>query len=500
MSGRVSLVGAGPGDPGLLTRRGAEVLARAEVVIHDRLASPEVVALAPPEAERIYVGKDPNASSTPQERIEALLVEHARAGKRVVRLKGGDPFVFGRGGEEALTLREAGIPFEVVPGVTAGIAAPAYAGIPVTHRAVAVGCAFFTGHEDPTKAENQLNLESLARPGTTGIFYMGRKNLPRLAGRLLELGRDPSTPVALVEWGTHPHQRTVTGTLGDIVEVADAAAIRPPCITLVGEVVELREQLSWFEGRPLFGRCVAVTRARAQASGLAADLKDLGASVLEAPAIRVADPEDPAALQAAAADPSGYDWVLFTSTNSVARFMDAVEAAGGDARRLAGAQLVAIGGGTEAALRGRGLRADLVPESSQSEGVLAALEGKVEAGARVLLPRAAVAREVLPETLREWGAQVDVVEAYRTECVPPDELAVQAFAEQKVDMVTFTSSSTVKNFHETLGRHHPRGYKVAAIGPITARSAEALGYPVDVVADEASVEGLVQAVREALAP
>lgn len=497
--GHVALVGAGPGDPGLLTLRGKQLLEAADAVVYDRLAHPSLVELAPPDAKRIYVGKNPNGRSTPQEEIEATLLDLAREGLRVVRLKGGDPFVFGRGGEEALTLRDAGIPFEVVPGVTAGVAVPAYAGIPVTHRAVAVGVSFFTGHEDPTKEETQLNLASLSRPGTTGVFYMGRRRLPQIVETLKGLGRAGETPAAVISWGTLPEQRSVTATLDTIVAAVEREGIGAPCITVVGEVVELRDSLAWWEKRPLFGRRIAVTRARAQASGLVRELESLGAEVVEAPAIRVASPEDPEPLARACREVGGYGWVIFTSPNGVEAFFRALAEDGGDARRLAGTRVGVIGSGTADALARHGVVADVVPERFVAEGLLEALEPAMGEGERVLIPRAAVARDVLPDTLRERGHAVDVVEAYRTECVDPDAATRRLFEEGAVDLVTFTSSSTVKNFHRTLGEGAPRRFKVASIGPITSSTARDLGYEVDLEAAESSIPGLVRCLVEELA-
>ncbi len=489
----VYLVGAGPGDPGLLTCRGDELLRTADAVVYDRLAHPALLARTRPDARKVYVGKIPGKEQTPQEEIHRILAELAGEGLSVVRLKGGDPFVFGRGGEEALYLLERGIAFEVVPGVTAGIAVPAYAGIPVTHRAVAVGVSFFTGHEEPGKEESQLHLEGLARPGTTGVFYMGRRNLGRLVGELLRLGRAPETPAAIVSWGTRPEQRTVVATLSTLEAKAAEAGLEPPCITVIGEVVALREQLAWYERRPLSGTTVAVTRARAQASELADRLRDLGAAVLETPAIRIEAPEDPEPLRQAARRVGEYRWVIFTSTNGVERFFQELRAAGRDTRALGTAQVAAIGPGTAARLASEGVVADLVPERFQAEGVLKALEGRVAPGDRVLLPRAREARDVLPKGLADRGVEVEVVEAYRTVPEPPEPEVEAAFAEGRVDLVTFASSSTVRNFDAALGRH-PRNYRVACIGPITAGTARELGYRVDLEAAASSLDGLVEAL------
>lgn len=496
--GTVYLVGAGPGDPGLLTRRGEALLRSCEALVYDRLGTEQLLDLAPPEAVRVYVGKQPGKNAATQDEIHAALLEQARAGRSVVRLKGGDPFVFGRGSEEALVLREAGIPFEVVPGVTSGIAAPAYAGIPVTHRAMAVGVTFFTGHEDPTKGESQLNLDSLARAGTTGVFYMGRKNLPKIAARLMELGRSPDTPVAMIEWGTYPRQRTVTATLGTAAAVAEAEGVRPPVITVVGEVASLRERISWFEDRPLAGRCVAVTRARAQASKLADRLRELGARVLEAPTIRIADPEDPAALREAAAKVGEFSWLVLASPNAAARFFGALGETGADARALAGVRVAVAGRATARALEGYGIRADLVPEPAGAEGLVKALERELSEGDRVLVPRSAIGREELLQGLRDAGATVVAVDAYRTVRVEVPSEIRQAFLDGEVDAVAFASASSVENFHAELADAGAGRYKVAVIGPTTAAKAEELGYAPDVVAEEAHLEGLVAAVVRGL--
>ena len=391
----VFLVGAGPGDPGLLTLRAVELLGSADVVLYDRLIPPGALRHARPEAELVYVGKQGGGPQMPQQEIDRLLVEHGRAGRRVVRLKGGDPFVFGRGGEEALVLREAGIEFEIVPGITAGVAAPAYAGIPVTHRELASGVAFVTGHEDPEKPETALDWAALARfPGTL-VFYMGVRALPRIAERLQAEGRPADEPVAVVERGTLPGQRTVLATLADVAE--KAAGIRAPAVTLVGPVAALREDLAWLERRPLHGRTIAVTRARAQASPLAARLRALGADVIEAPAIRTES------LAAEVPDLGGYDLLVVSSPNGARELLERLFEDGRDARALAGVQVAAMGPGTARALAERGVKADVVPERSVAEGMVEAL-ADVRAR-RVLLARGKEGRDVLPDALRERGAE-----------------------------------------------------------------------------------------------
>ncbi len=498
-NGLVSLIGAGPGDPGLLTQRGAEALAAADVVVYDYLANPALLALAPPGAERIYVGKMAGCHKLSQDEINALLVERGRAGQRVARLKGGDPFVFGRGGEEALALVEAGVPFEVVPGVTSAVAAPAYAGIPVTHRGLASSFAVVTGHEDPTKEESALDWARLATATDTLVFLMGVGNLPHIVEQLLAHGRPADTPAALVRWGTMPGQQAVGGTLADIVDRVEAAGLKPPAVTVVGPVAGLRDRLRWFEDRPLFGQRVLVTRTRQQASALSARLRALGAEAVELPTIRIAPPEDWAPLDAAIAELPGYDWIIFTSVNGVGYFWERLEAAGLDARTLHGVRLAAIGPATAAELAAHGLRADHVPDEYVAEAVAAGL-GDV-GGQRVLLPRADIARPALARLLREGSADVVEIAAYRTlrPEADPGELGDLL---ARVTVATFTSSSTARNLAamaRDAGLDLPRalaGATVACIGPITANTARELGLAVDVVADEYTIDGLVEAILD----
>jgi uroporphyrinogen III methyltransferase/synthase len=495
--GRVYLVGAGPGDPGLLTVRAVELVARADVVVHDRLIPAAALDGARADAEVVDVGKRPGEARTSQAEIQALLVERARAGKLVVRLKGGDPFVFGRGGEEAEALREAGVEYEVVPGVTAGVAAPAYAGIPVTHRDAASAVAFVTGHEDPEKAES-LDWAALARfPGTL-VLYMGVRQLPAIAKRLVEAGRPADEAAAVIERGTLPGQRTVTGTLGDIAERAAAAGIGPPAITVVGPVARLRERLAWLERRPLHGRTVAVTRARAQASELAARLRALGAAVVEAPAIRI-DPLSPDLP-----DLATYDLVCLTSPNGVRLLFDRLREGGApageetdgdrrplrDARAFAGTTVAAIGPGTARALRDRGVEADVVPERSVAEALVEALRDVPVR--RALVARAREARDVVPDALRERGAEVDVVELYETVAEPLDGDALAAA--RTADYVTFTSSSTVRFFLAAAGGRP--GGRVVSIGPVTSATLREHGIEPDVEATRHDVDGVVAALLE----
>ena len=482
MTGRVHLVGAGPGDPGLLTLRAAELIAEADVILHDRLIPPEALAGARPDAEIVYVGKEGGGPQMAQEDIDRLLVERASAGAVVVRLKGGDPFVFGRGGEEALVCRAAGIPFEVVPGITAGVAAPAYAGIPVTHRDLASGVAFVTGHEDPAKPDSALDWPALAAfPGTL-VFYMGVRALPRIAERLVAGGRAPAEPVAVVERGTLPGQRTLLATLADVAERAAAEGIRAPAVTVVGPVAALREQLAWLEARPLHGRTVAVTRARAQASALAARLRTLGATVVEAPAIRTQP------LPAALPDLGAYDLLCVTSPNGAHELFARLAAADADARALAGLTVAAIGPGTARALGEHGIRPDVVPARAVAEGLVESLAG-IDMR-RALIVRGREGRDVLPDALLERGAEVDIIVLYETVAEPLDEATARAAA--GADYLTFTSASTVRFFVAAAGSL--AGPRIASIGPATSAALREAGVEPDLEADPHTPDGLVAAL------
>ncbi|HEY1853897.1 MAG TPA: uroporphyrinogen-III C-methyltransferase [Solirubrobacterales bacterium] len=491
-AGVVYLVGAGPGDPGLMTARSLQLIASADAVFYDRLIPPGALAGARPDAELVYVGKVPGVPSVPQEEIGERLVAAARAGRSVVRLKGGDPFVFGRGGEEGEALRAAGVEFEVVPGVTAGVAASAYAGIPVTHRDDASAVAFVTGHEDPGKESSAIDWPALARfPGTL-VFYMGVKRLAENAAALISAGRDADEPAAAVERGTWPQQRTVTATLGTIAAAVEREAIGAPALIVVGAVAGRREQLSWLERRPLHGRRVIVTRARAQASGLAATLRELGAEAVELPAIRIEPLLETEPVRAAVAGIEDYSLICLTSPNGVRLLFEALTAAGKDTRALAGATMAAIGPGTARELAAHGIQADIVPERFVAEGLIEALTA-VEVKERiVLIARADTARDVLPAELRERGAEVDVVALYETVREQPDPDAVAAA--QEADYVTFTSSSTVRNLVEALGDRFPAAARVVSIGPVTSETARELGLRVDVEAERHDVDGLLTAL------
>jgi uroporphyrinogen III methyltransferase / synthase len=481
VSGIVYLVGAGPGDPGLLTVRAVELIAAADVVLYDRLIPRAALAHARDDAEIVYVGKEGVGPQVPQEDTHRLLVEHARAGRKVVRLKGGDPFVFGRGGEEALVLREAGIRFEVVPGITAGVAAPGYAGIPVTHRDLASGVAFVTGHErGEGDDDSTIDWAALARfPGTL-VFYMGVRTLPRIAERLVAEGRRPDEQVAVVERGTLPGQRTLVATLADVAERAATEDIRAPAVTVVGAVAGLREQLAWLESRPLHGRTVAVTRARAQASALAERLRALGADVVEAPTIRI----EP--LDAELPDVRTYDLVCVTSPNGAELLLERLR----DARELAGITVAAIGPGTARALRAGRVEPDIVPERAVAEGLVEALADVPVR--RALVARAAEGREVLPDALRARGAEVDVVALYQTVAEPLDDDTREAAA--AADYVLFASASSVRYFVRAAGVEALRGPRVVSIGPATSAELRAQGVEPSLEAEPHTPDGLVEAV------
>ncbi|RYG70927.1 uroporphyrinogen-III C-methyltransferase [bacterium] len=494
MNATVSLVGAGPGDIGLLTIRGLEILKSAEVVVYDALVNPELIDFASDSAEKIYVGKRAGAHSMTQDEINAVLIEKAVQGKSVCRLKGGDPFVFGRGGEEALACYANEIPFEIVPGVTSSIAAPAYAGIPVTHREVATSFAVVTGHTatDDAPPDAIPNADTL-------VFLMGVKALPLIVAKLLGRGDSPEKPVALVRWGTRTEQQTVVGTLATIEAEVAKAKLKAPALIVVGDVVKLREKLRWFDNRPLWGQTVIVTRAREQASSLVEGLRKLGAKVVQCPTIRVEPLESTPILDEEIPLLMRNNWVVFTSTNGVEQFFKKLDSLKLDARVFGPACVAAIGPATASALQKRGIICDYLPESSISENVAAGLLERGAANGRTLVIRAQEGREVLEQKLRESGATVTVAPLYRT--LPDDSNGPEAremIERGEVDWVTFTSSSTVKNFVDALGAEfvaqHRAQFKVAAIGPVTSESAIKFGLQPDVVSQEASVEALAAAL------
>lgn len=499
-AGKIYLVGAGPGDPALLTLRGKECLQQADVVFYDYLANPDLLAHAPANAEKIYVGRRGRGRYLAQEEISRLLIDKAKAGKTVVRLKGGDPFVFGRGGEEAEAIAEADLPFEIVPGVTSAVAVPAYAGIPVTHRTLASAVTFVTGHEDPGKEAEALEWPRLATATGTLVFLMGMKNLPSIVSRLLAEGKPGTTPAAVIRWGTRNEQRTVVGTLNDIADKAAAAGMEPPTVIVIGEVVRLRQHLNWFENRPLFGKRILVTRAQEQAGELSQLLRAYGGDPVECPTIQIVPPDNWAPLDQALAALSQYHWLVFTSVNGVKPFMARLQAKGLDARALAGLRICCIGPRTAQELARHGLTADLVPAEYQAEGVLEAMKAAGVPGQRVLIPRAEVAREILPEQLRAWGAEVTVVTAYRTVRPEVDARRLKALLqEQRIHVISFASSSTVRNFCELFDspeemKRLTAGVAIACIGPITAQTAAEQGLPAGIVASANTIPALAEAI------
>ncbi len=495
----ISLVGSGPGDPGLITVKGLRRIEEADAIVYDRLAPEALLEHAKEDAELVYVGKRPgDDQAMKQEVINAKLVELGLAGKTVVRLKGGDPYIFGRGGEEAFALIEAGIPFEVVPGVTSGVAAPAYAGIPVTHRNVSTSVAFVTGHEDPTKGRSDVDWSRVANGADTLVLYMGVGRLKEISASLIAAGRSPETPVAVIRWGTIPGQRTVAGTLNDIADRVSEANLKPPAITVVGDVAALRDSgLDWYERKPLFGKRIVVTRSRTQAGELSAKLESLGAEAVEFPTIEINPPEDFGPLDDAI---QSFDWLVFTSVNGVDALFARLKHHGLDLRSIPRETMVAaIGPATKERIEAFGLRVDIVPKEYRAEALLEEVSGESLAGKKILIPRAKVARAVLPEKLREAGAEVVVPPAYESS---PSSGGKDALAERlragEIDCVTFTASSTVENFAGAFGDEAASLLKktqVACIGPITADTARARGVRVDAEADEYTIPGLVEAVE-----
>ena len=503
MSAIVYLIGAGPGDAGLFTLRGRELLETCDVVVYDYLANDELLAYARPDAEIIYVGKMGGDHTLSQQEINALLVSKAQQGKSVARLKGGDPYMFGRGAEEAEELVAAGINFEVIPGVTSAIAAPAYAGISLTHRAFASSVCFATGHEDPTKLESAHNWKALATGASTLVFFMGMKNLPSIVENLTRNGMDPLTPAALIRWGTTPDHRSVSGTLVDLPRLAEQGNFTAPSLIVIGNVVSARKPLAWFEKKPLLGKGVMVTRSRDQASDIARLFTANGAQVVEFPTISIAPIPDAAPIRAAACRLREYDWVVFTSPNGVLHFWREMESLGLDARALAATSVAAIGPATAEALLKKGIRADCMPRSFVAEDLLAHLTATGLTGKHILIPRAETARDVLPQGLTKAGAVVDVVPVYRT--LPPSDReknaqkALALFAEGKISYITFSSSSTVTNFLDSIPVETLRQYpslRFACIGPITAETLKKAGLPCHVMPDQYTIPALVTAVTE----
>lgn len=492
--GKVYLVGAGPGEPALITQKGLSCLKEADVIIYDRLIDQRLLELAP-QAEKVYMGKTPPTDARAQGEINRLLIAKARQGKIIVRLKGGDPYVLGRGGEEAEALSRAGIPFEVVPGVTSAVAVPAYAGIPLTHRQMSSSFAVITGHEAGGK--QNINWEKLATAVDTLVFLMGMKNLPQIAARLIKYGRPPNTPVAVIKNGTTPEQETVVGTLKDIATKVREHHLSPPAVIVVGEVVRLREKLRFFDNQPLFGKHVLVTRASHQAGRLSQLLAERGAKVIELPTIaikRLASHK----LDDAIAKLSTYHWLVFTSVNGVNTFFERLSELNFDARALSGLKVGAIGPATAQALKSRGITADYVPEVYSSEGFIAGLKAKQVRGKRFLLLRSDIADKRLPEGLTQLGAEVEGLAIYRT--IPQPKAVSQAkrlFRSEQIDIITFTSPSTVSNLVRVLGNELKISKaKIACIGPKTADAASKAGLKVDIVAREHTIPALVMAIEE----
>lgn len=506
-AGTVYLIGAGPGDPGLITVKGAECIAKADAVVYDRLANPRLLRRMKPDAEKIYVGKLPDRHTLRQEEINQLLVDLALAGKTVARLKGGDPSIFGRVGEEAELLAANGVPFEIVPGITSAIAVPAYAGIPVTHRDYTSSLAIITGHEDPAKTESSHDWSKLATATGTSIFLMGVGNLAYIRDQLIAHGRGPETPVALIRWGTRVEQETLTGTLATIVDQVREANFQSPAIIIVGEVVRLRETLAWYERKPLFGRRVLVTRARSQASDLASRIDELGGEAVEFPVIRLRQPESPEALEAldqALRRLGDFDWVLFTSPNGVSFFFERLRQLKIDIRSMHKARVAAVGPKTAGLLAEHGIVSERLPARFQGEGLLEAILPELRPGQQALLPRADIARDYLPVKLTELGLHVTEVDVY--ESVLDDDLSeevMELLQNGGVHVITFTSSSTVTNLLEVLrksGVEDPAALlnrtAMVCIGPLTAETAEKNGLKLQAVSQEATIESLIAALAE----
>lgn len=492
--GKVFLVGAGPGDPGLLTLKAARAIAACDVLVYDYLAAAPIVALAPPDCEKIYVGKKAGTHTLSQDEIIALLLRLARNGRRVVRLKGGDVFVFARGGEEARALADAGVAFEIIPGISSAMAAPAYAGIPLTHRAHNTAFTVATGHEDPSKSGSSLDFAKLANPAQTLVFLMAMGNLTGIVEQLRAHGLADEIPVAIVREGTKPQQETLVATLGTIVGEVERNGFSAPAIVVIGEVVRERERMRWFDTHPLFGKKVLITRPRGDADALAARLWELGAEPLVAPTIAIEPPDDAERAEIAVREARSYHWIVFTSQNGVEAFFDRLSSGGFDARALGDVMVAAIGPKTAERLMAYGVRADFVPTRFVGEEVAAGLLERTEAAQRILLFRAQEARDVVPEALRARERRVDVVAAYKTVVVRDEAIAERA---HEADVWTFTSPSTVRGLLENLpnAASLARGKIVACIGPITAEAARGEGLPVHVVADDYTVDGLLEALE-----
>ncbi len=499
MNGKVYLVGAGPGDPGLITIKGKECIAAADVIIYDHLASPRLLDHAKKTAKILYVGKKEGHHILAQEKINALIVEEAKKENIVVRLKGGDPFIFGRGGEEAEVLVEAGIPFEIVSGVSSAIAAPAYAGIPLTHRKFTATLAFVTGHETPDKEKSNINWDALAKGIGTIVFLMGVKNLPRIVKKLIDHGKPQETPVALVRWGTTANQITVTGTLNTIVGKVNTVGLKPPAVIVVGDVITLRDSIKWFENRPLMGKKIVVTRAREQASDLVRSLSEHGADCLEYPMIKIVPSDDFSPLDRAIENIASYNYLVFTSVNGIDFFFERLFEKGKDARCLGNVRTATVGSATSERLKSFGVNSDIIPESYRAESVIEAFRKERIDGKTILLPKARDARPVLPVELTRMGAKVDEVIAYYASPVSDNAYELLENLENRsIDLITFTSSSTVKNFKSLLPKEKfeelTKDVAIASIGPVTTDTAKKLGFNVKITAEEYTVPGLCEAI------
>lgn len=497
MPGKVYLVGAGPGDPGLLTVKGRRLLESADCVVYDYLANPRLLDLAPAHAELILAGKHGGGEHVPQDTINAILIDRAQRYGTIVRLKGGDPFVFGRGAEEALALRRAGIDYAVVPGVSSAVAVPAYAGIPVTHRDFASSLVVTTGYEYPGKAEAAVRWRDLAGPGHTIVLLMTTRQLGTNLQRLIDGGLDPSTPAALIEWGTRADQRTIEAPVGELAEAAERNHVKPPALAVIGEVVGLRRELNWWEHAPLFGRRIVVTRPRHQAAELGDLLERDGAEVISLPTIEIAAPESMAPLDAAIERATEFDWVIFTSANGVRVFFERLQTLQRDIRAWHRARLAAIGPQTARALRAFGVQVEVIPADFRAEGLLDSLAVESLAGQRVLLPRAGGAREILPDELRRRGALVEEVVTYVSRAPATAEADFATWLDRGVDVVTFTSSSTVEQFARILGPRLPeavRSTTFASIGPVTTATARRLDIPIAIEPEAYTMPALAEAI------
>jgi uroporphyrinogen III methyltransferase/synthase len=497
--GKVFLVGAGPGAPDLITLKAKSCLEKADIVIYDYLVNREILKFAPLSAELICVGKRNTSERIPQDRVNSIMIEKAKEGKNVVRLKGGDPFIFGRGGEEAIALAEAGVEFEIVPGVTAAVAVPEYAGIPLTHREFS-SVLFLTGHESSLKPQSSIDWKSIARVKGTLVFYMGMKTLPHIIEKLLSSGKPPNTPAAVIHWGSLPVQKSVQSTLKNIVNDVKKNSITSPSILVVGDVVKLRKKINWYEAKPLYGKTILITRAEEQGEELSVLLRDLGANVVNLPMIKIVPPSDYAPMDSAIERLRTYNWLIFTSVNGVKFFFARLKEKKKDLRELNGIKIMAIGPRTREEVEKYNLSVDAMPEKFIAESVVS-LFGRDVKGQKILLPRAKVARDIIPEELKKKGAEVDVVSAYET--ILPElkrEKIFELFNERNIDVLVFTSSSTVKNFVHLAGQENLKtlldGVKIACIGPVTEETAKGFGIKTDILPEEYTMPGITQAIQK----